>query len=149
MSYEDILIRESTGEGMGQPPWCSACERDVEDCVCEELSDHFRAVCSCDSGEDVRDASKDVPASPEPHRLQLTWPKNLWPDWIATERNNLNDPAGFSSLGTPQSFSEWLESHGDYLPLPNSFQEWLDRGNDAIKQANRDEAYLDQGHLHT
>ncbi len=138
MSYENQLIRESTGEGMGQPPWCSACERDAEDCVCEELSDHFneldaayaisaeaparsepagfleragsksavRRTCQTDktgSGGDVC----CVPASSEPCRLQLMY-------------------------GGPRSFTEWLESHGDYLPLPNSFQEWLDRGNDAI-----------------
>ncbi len=33
MSYEDQLIRESTE---GPTYWCSACERDAEDCVCLE-----------------------------------------------------------------------------------------------------------------
>jgi hypothetical protein len=57
MSYEDILIREMTDETMR---WCSQCERDAEDCVCEELSDHFREV-EGNTGEDVC-----VPASPVP-----------------------------------------------------------------------------------
>ncbi len=35
MEYEDFLIREQTE---GPVRWCSLCERDAEDCVCEELS---------------------------------------------------------------------------------------------------------------
>ncbi len=35
MSYEDQLIRESTERAIDQP-WCSACERNSEDCICLE-----------------------------------------------------------------------------------------------------------------
>ena len=61
MSYENFLIREQTE---GPVRWCSQCERDAEDCVCEELSDHFREVRPVgDSGTDVC-----VPAVSEPYR---------------------------------------------------------------------------------
>lgn len=40
MSYENVLIREATER---HTPWCSQCERDADDCVCEELCDHFRS----------------------------------------------------------------------------------------------------------
>lgn len=60
MSYENFLIREMTE---GPVHWCSQCERDAEDCVCEQLSDHFREMCSDgNTGEDVR----EFPASPVP-----------------------------------------------------------------------------------
>lgn len=34
MSYEDQLIREATE---GPQYWCSACERDADDCICDEI----------------------------------------------------------------------------------------------------------------
>ncbi len=72
MSYENQLIREAIGERDcdDRCRWCSTCERDAESCVCEELSDHLREVCSGDNpGEDVRVS----PASPG-QPLMLTYP---------------------------------------------------------------------------
>lgn len=40
MSYENVLIREATER---YTPWCSDCERDADECVCEEICDHFRS----------------------------------------------------------------------------------------------------------
>ena len=69
MSYENFLIREQTE---GRVRWCSQCERDAEDCVCEELSDHFRAAVG-NSDVDVC-----VPATSEPLRkvAPAQWEKN-------------------------------------------------------------------------
>lgn len=55
---EDYLIREMT---TGPVRWCSTCERDAEDCVCEQLCDHFRSEAVGNTGEEVC-----VPASPVP-----------------------------------------------------------------------------------
>jgi hypothetical protein len=54
MSYEDILIREATGDRDcdDRCRWCSQCERYADNCVCEEISDHFRKVCSVGMGSD-------------------------------------------------------------------------------------------------
>ncbi len=30
------------------------------------------------------------------------------------------------------AFSDWLDSHGDSLPLPNSFSEWCEQNNQSI-----------------
>jgi hypothetical protein len=69
MSYESVLIREATDD-FGK--WCSDCQRIAEDCVCEEICDHFRSedVGVFNSGADVR----VFPAAPE-YPLQLTYPK--------------------------------------------------------------------------
>jgi len=61
MEYEDFLIREMND---GPVHWCSQCERDAEDCICEQLCDWLREV---DSDTDVC-----VPAVSEP--LQLVAP---------------------------------------------------------------------------
>ncbi len=50
VNYENQLIREMTE---GPTRWCSACERDAEDCVCEELSDHLRETVNPDSDVSV------------------------------------------------------------------------------------------------
>lgn len=49
----------------GEAKWCSDCERELSDCVCEELCDFLRETVGSYSGEDVR-----VPASPESYGLE-------------------------------------------------------------------------------
>jgi hypothetical protein len=34
--------------------------------------------------------------------------------------------------GAAESFSEWLDSRGDHLPVPQDFTEWLQETNDSI-----------------
>jgi hypothetical protein len=93
MSYEDVLIREATE---GPVCWCSACERDADDCCCEELSDHFREAVD-NVGPDVC-----VPAGPTP--LQLTWPApTSFEDWLQQHGD---------ALPLPESFREWLDQKG-------------------------------------
>lgn len=101
--YEDYLIREATER---YAPWCSDCERDAEDCVCEELSDHFRETV----GSSVGRSDGDVCSCPAPSEFPL------------------------QLMDRPTTFGEYLERHGDHLPLPNSFQEWLDSNQDSIIQ---------------
>jgi hypothetical protein len=68
MSYENFLIRDSIPQ-VPEGAWCSQCERHVEDCVCEEICDHFReTVGSAGDGDSVC-----FPA-PSPVPLQLDYP---------------------------------------------------------------------------
>ncbi len=68
MEYEDYLIREMTE---GPVRWCSQCQRDAEDCVCEELSDHFRETVGNADTEDVCvPASVSAPAQWEKDALK-------------------------------------------------------------------------------
>ena len=61
-------MKQDFYERVEHMPWCSQCERWQEDCVCEELCDHFRETVGATGGEDVC-----VPAlSPVP--LQLDYP---------------------------------------------------------------------------
>lgn len=117
-NYENQLICEQTE---GPVRWCSQCERDAEDCCCEELSDHFREVMN--SGSDVR-----VPAESESHQAlsgQSNRKRSSAEGGVVTVEASVR-------AAPAQSFSKWLEAHGDSLPLPQSFSEWLERTQDKI-----------------
>ena len=36
------------------------------------------------------------------------------------------------ALDQTESFCQWLDAHGDSLPLPESFTQWLDQTGDSI-----------------
>ena len=131
MEYENFLINEAN-EGVDL--WCSQCERTAENCVCEELSDHFREVCSGDPEPDVR-----VPAGSGTHQTLTEGSVNgrgeichsslgASGSGVSTRRH---PEIGFDSRPS-ESFSKWLEAHGDSLPLPQSFSAWLEQQNDTI-----------------
>ncbi len=105
MSYENFLIREMTE---GADRWCSQCERTADDCACEELSDHFREVCS----------DFPVPVLAVPLRC--------------VQESTQPAPRATDSCGGETSFSQWLEVHGDHLKLPTAFSEWLNQSGDSI-----------------
>ncbi len=122
MSYENQLIREATERFT---PWCSACERDADDCICEELCDHLR--------ETVNPFTDVI----DPESLDYSRGVKI----IRDSEGKLHfRPAVCSSdsgedvcvsPASPEvhSFPEWLEKHNDHLHLPESFQEWLDQNS--------------------